>query len=440
MSVFVKRIGNPRGDKQLWMLMGGPGAAGAGDEGNASAFADADPNLVVYLPDHRGTGRSTRLGCPVQEAAGSPAGLTITADEWPACLVAIDAVWGSALDHLGTSEAARDVGWLVQELRGTQAVHVFGSSYGTYWGHRYLQIHPDQPDSLSLLGIAPPGFDFTVFTEQYDEAGRRFMDRCSSDPFCASRLGPDARAVTEAVMNQVDAGLCPGALAAGLDRATLKLYFSALLSWSGPQRAFIPAIVYRLARCSAADVAALQAAAPQMADPLSGLLGDPLFSAALNQHVSLSEMWHPPVPTLEQAQQAAADAIFGLGSTEGRVLLSPTWPTYPHDEFVLNYAQSDVPMLMMVGEFDPNSPIELGEDFATHFGGIHQHFLEIPDGNHGFHSPTAQGYGCAINVMFNFIQDPTGPLLDCMDDVVPIAFEGSAGMAQGLFGTQDLYD
>ncbi len=437
---FVKRIGNAQGGKQLWMLMGGPGGAGAGYESTAQTLTGADPDLVVYLPDHRGTGRSSRMGCPVEEAFGSPGGANITPAEWPSCLAAIDAVWGTAIDHLTTSAAARDLGWLIEQLRGTQAVHVFGSSYGTYWGHRYLQIHPDQPDSISLLGIAPPDFNFTQYTEQYDDAGRRFMDRCSDDPVCAARLGPDAEGFMEAVLAQVDAGLCPGALAAGLDRDTLKLYFSTLLSWSGAERALIPATLFRLARCNAADVVALQTAAPQMMDPLAPLLNDPLFSRALGNHISISEMWHPPIPTVAQAQQEAADAIFGLGSTEGRIELSATWPTYAHDEFVLNYAQSDVPMLMMVGEFDPNSPIQLGEEFATHFGGQHQYFFEIPDGNHGWHSPTAQGFGCAINVFFNFIQDPTGPLLDCMGDVLPMDFAGPPGLAQGFFGTVDLYD
>ncbi len=440
LTVFVKRIGNPDGNKQLWMLMGGPGAAGSGYEGTAQSFVDADEELVVYLPDHRGVGRSSRLGCPAQEAPGSDQGLGITAAEWPACIDAVRDAWGEGLDHFSTSEAARDLGWLVEELRGEQAVHVFGGSYGTYWGHRYLQIYPEQPDSLTLLGIAPPEFDFTQFTEAYDGVGRRFMDRCSEDALCASKLGPDAQGAMEQIMDQVDAGLCPEALAMGLDRETLKVFFSAQLSWAWSERALIPAVLYRIARCNAEDVAALAGAAPQMMDPLGGLLNDPLFSRVLNNHVSISEMWHPPIPTVEQAQQAAADALFGLGSTEGRVVLADEWPTYAPDEYALEYAESDVPMLMLVGQFDPNSPPELGAEFAEHFTGEDQHFFEIPDGSHGWDSPTTEGYGCAINMFFNFVQDPQQPLLDCMGDVTPMDFGGRPGLSQSFFGTMDLYE
>lgn len=439
-DVFVKRIGNPEGDKQLWMLMGGPGAPGSGYEADAESFVNADPELVVYLPDHRGVGRSARLGCSVQEAAASEEGPSISPSEWPACLDDLQQTWGDGLAQFTTSNAARDVGWMSNKLRGDQDVHIYGASYGTYWGHRFAQLYPDGAQSLTLLGIAPPGFNFARFTEQYDEVGRAFIASCSDDPLCASKLGPDAESTMEEIMNQVDDGLCPEALAAGLDRQTLKVFFSSRLSWSWSERALVPAILYRLQRCNAQDAAVLVAAAPSMLNALAGVVGDPYFSPVLNNHVSISELWFPPIPTVQESQAAADAALFGLGSTERRVVLAPMWPAYEQDEYASEYAELDIPMLMLVGEFDPNSPKDLGQEFAEQFSGPNQHFLEIPDGMHGWESPTDEGYGCAINVFFNFIQDPTGPTLDCMGIVTPLNFGGDPGLSESFFGTLDLYE
>src|SRR5689334_21902983 len=63
---FVKRLrGNSSAaHRQLWLLEGGPGAAGDGLDSLAADAVAKDPALDVYIPDHRGTGRSARLDCP----------------------------------------------------------------------------------------------------------------------------------------------------------------------------------------------------------------------------------------------------------------------------------------------------------------------------------------------------------------------------------------
>ena len=65
-TFFVKRlVGSASGPhRQLWLLQGGPGGAGDGLEPLAAEIARGDAALDVYIPDHRGTGRSERLDCP----------------------------------------------------------------------------------------------------------------------------------------------------------------------------------------------------------------------------------------------------------------------------------------------------------------------------------------------------------------------------------------
>lgn len=62
---FVKRIPAASGPStgMLWMLQGGPGVPGESLEQLAPAFAQALPNVDIYIPDHRGVGQSRLLGC-----------------------------------------------------------------------------------------------------------------------------------------------------------------------------------------------------------------------------------------------------------------------------------------------------------------------------------------------------------------------------------------
>ena len=437
LELFVKRYGAIEGDKQLWMLMGGPGGSAQSFEFSADLYTQFDEGLTVYMLDHRGTGRSTLLECPDQEAAASEDGRIITLDETPGCTAYLEATYGDLLQHFSTTGAANDLGWLIDQVREQEAVHVFGSSYGTYWANRYLQLFPDQADSASLLGIAPPDFTFTTFDIDFNEVGESFMEACGDDPFCSARLGSDPVATMRSIFDMVDAGQCA---AAGLDRTTLRVYFSSLLSWAGDERARIPATLYRLQRCNAADVAALQNAAPFMADPLGGLFNDPLFSMVINRHISFSEMWEAPFPTDEEIEAWETELLFSVSSSTSRYEIFPLWPTYPQPKLDNTLAETDIPMLMFNGEFDPNSPTFGSDEVGAHFDGPNQHYFVLPDGNHGWYSPTTDGYGCAETVFFNFIQDPTQPLFDCMELITPLDWSGSPTDAQSFFGTNDLYD
>ena len=89
LPVFVKCFrGKGVNRKALWMMQGGPG-------GSAEIFeylmftlkANLGPEWDVCYMDHRGTGRSSYLGCPSIQAEqpGSPDGPAIGSDEVGQC-------------------------------------------------------------------------------------------------------------------------------------------------------------------------------------------------------------------------------------------------------------------------------------------------------------------------------------------------------------------
>jgi pimeloyl-ACP methyl ester carboxylesterase len=436
-ELFVKRLGDLEGTgTRVWTLMGGPGGAAAGYESFAAEILAADPTLTFYLLDHRGTGRSSRLGCPDAESPSSAGGRAIEEGEWPGCIESLRAQWGDTLDDFTTTNAARDLGTLIDAVSpDKRRNHVHGGSYGTFWAQRYLQRYAHQPGSVSMIGVVHPDFSFTRYDFQYDAVGKELLDRCAQDAFCAGKVGSDPEATFAAVLDGLEAGACPGAAAAGLDRARIVRFNGATLLFGFHERAVIPALIHRLGRCSAADVAALEHFAG-VPDPVEALRNDPLYSAALGTHVALSELWERPSPSLAEIEALSASTFSSVGSTARLKTLEDVWPIYVEDAYAGAFAETDVPMLMLNGTLDPASTIAEARQVGQHFDGENQTFVEIPMGAHSWPSPTTLGYDCAINAFFAFLEDPEALVLDCAG--LAVDFAGTPSLAETYFGTTDL--
>ncbi len=439
-SLFVKRVGNfddPTA-KMLWFLQGGPGGAGNAYEGLSQTLLNADGRLSMYMLDHRGTGRSARLGCPVQEANNSDEGYTITMAEWPACIAAVTGQWGDKLAGFSTTMAATDLGMLIQATRSPgQEVFVHGTSYGTRWAQRYLQLFGDQPSGVSMLGVVAPSFSFSRYNFQYEAVGADYLARCAADGFCASKLGADPEATFRAVMDDI-AGSCPSAPAMGLTRDALRGYFGKQLIAGRDERLIPLAIIYRLARCDTADQTALAHFASNVLPFAGSVLDDPLFSRVANHHIGLSDLWEEPNRTLAEEHALMENALWALGSNT-KFELATTWPTYPRDAYMGSFADTDVPLLMQNGDLDPASTHAEAVLVGDHFTGTNQTFVTLPGAPHAWTTPTSDGYDCGINQFFNFIQDPTAAILDCTGIVLPLDFRGNGDLA-AAFNTTDLWE
>ena len=143
-DMFVKRYPAAKqpAKGQLWLLAGGPGEAGSCYEHTAFRVAKSIPLLDIYMPDHRGTGKST-----LADRAGG-----VTPTNAAACAKKFQ-----HLDGLTTTDAARDVAALIDATRvPAQQVFVLGVSHGTYWAQRYLQVRPDRADRGDPR-LRPPG-------------------------------------------------------------------------------------------------------------------------------------------------------------------------------------------------------------------------------------------------------------------------------------------
>jgi pimeloyl-ACP methyl ester carboxylesterase len=451
-TIHVKRLQGPGPlRRQLFMLDGGPGGAGTTDYPRyLELLTQNDPALEVYTLDHRGTGHSNRLGCPAEEDESSDWGIFISEAEWPACLESL-AARGVPLEAYTTTAAARDVGLLVELMTVPgRDRFVYGASYGTYLANRYGQLYPGQATGLVLDSICPPG---TCLLDRQDalanDVVHEVFDLCAADELCAAKLGDDPWGKAQAVLASMADGHCPAFMALGLTFANLQ-QVPFVLAQRFALRPLVPAIYYRMDRCDPGDVTFLRNLV--MAYLATDTSADApafyrQFSYVVSHNITFSELMSEPLPTRDDL--AALDATLLATSHNGATLVDEAraWPVYPRDSFYGGWTGADVPILMLNGTLDIQTPLVMAAAARDHLTGPDQRFYELPGAAHGTiaQSPDVDPdrLPCGMRILLSWLADPTvAPDRSCLETLLPVDFHGYGdrfGTATEL-GTADLWE
>lgn len=441
-NVFVKRVAATEARRgSLWLLYGGPGGSGVGWEQFVPFIQQMVPDLDIMIPDHRGTGRSDRLECPTQQDPGSEDSWQVSEAEMPDCIDSLTTQWGDRLATFNGTQAAHDVGELIQMTReADDEAYVYGLSYGSQWGHRYMQLFPDQATGVSLEAICVPQCYFTMMDAWFDDVGQRYLAKCGQDAFCSSKLGADPWA-TAGTMYQ-NLATCTG-LDPRLDVSAFQRILANLMYFH-PDRNLVPAIIYRANRCSAADVNALNHLANFFLAPLPA---EPWLAARYDSDLlafNLGLVDNMPVnpPDLATLEAELATRRFGLGSSVTFRKLLDIWPLYPKDQYHGTFATTHPPLLMIHGELDfiPTADAQAAADALTDADFT---FAPIPLAPHGasFQSPTNAGGLCGADILNQFWLDPTATLdTSCTTNLVQLSFATNPNSSMAVFGTNDAYE
>ena len=436
-TVFVKRITRPDTTGQLWLLAGGPGGSGKDFESAIEEIQALASDLDLYLLDHRGTGGSDYLDCP---------GLVPPLGGWsqldPARVTSCgDALTGNQADALRatrTTQAAQDLGALIATVRGpNDRVVVAGASYGTYWLHRYLQLYPTQPSAVVLDSVCDRCGQWLEYERSHDRLGRALLSECAADALCASKLGADPEAFLQALVSSATP-VCPDVVRA-FGTSSVKVMAGVLLENPFAQH-YLPAFLYRLARCEPRDVTALTTLLSRRTSGLSRT------SIATFLQVSLADL--APAPPISEVEAFEATALFSKELDFLTAIAGPVWPAAVPDPWVGSYAETTVPMLMINGVLDPQTTIEEARSFAAHFTGPEQYLVELPRTVHGavFGSataaPPADPMPCGAEIMRLFLQSPgTRPDTSCTEDIlVGDGFSLGPEADEYLWGTTDIWE
>lgn len=435
---------------QLWLLNGGPGASGVSGFPAMMQAMQADyPELDVYTIDHRGVGRSARLGCPDQEEPSSDWGESIATSEFEACVQYLESEIGDRIHGFRTTFAAIDLAAGINATRETdKPVFIWGGSYGSYLAMRYLQIYPDQVDGVILEGIAAPDITFATSHEGYDIAGRGVLAACMADPFCAAKFPDGVETTLTNLLDKLGDGHCK---VLNMTPDVMR-YILNYLNFYHPLHSMIPAAIYRLDRCTEDDAWAFY----NMYRVLFGDDGSIIdttgsWSMVLNFNISYSELWNTDEWENEDAMreywlEIDQQALFGASGVEINYAQKQRFPAYNDTTYDDGWAETTIPILMLQGVLDPATPWSRAVHVGEHFNGPNQTFVGFPGTPHNVTSGTPLSnepdqMHCGQKLFVDFLKAPTSPLdLSCVDAVLPINFEGTQQLAEIVFGATDYWE
>lgn len=465
-ELFIKKL--PAADPArrrgtLWLLQGGPGISGASLDQLGVSLHGELPDLDIVIPDHRGVGRSTFFECNMVTAFS-------TAEFFRACASELVSEWGDRTHAFNVTEAAGDVLQLAKQLRQTsdEQVLVWGGSYGGAWVHRVLQLDNTHVVTGAVIdsgGVYSRERAVKDKMLERDAAGDVLFAECAANAECRERLGDSPKERALAIMDD----LCEPLNDEEHGRQWLQESLSAALDhWRGLR--LVPAILYRAARCSAADVSFIEKffalAGDYDAPPVYAEVKD---SDAVLLHIMASEMMPNPTP-LADLEQAAAEAVFAnltvYSQFDG---VHDFWPVYPVDEYMGEFAAVETPTLILQGGLDSRTPAHMGRALAEHFKAASHQYFYFPLGTHGvyygshdaFPQPTTDTQGqadagaiadaqiaaepdrlsCGAHLTLQFLKDPTRPVdATCLDETPPLEFTAPDEFLESIAGHTDVWD
>jgi pimeloyl-ACP methyl ester carboxylesterase len=415
LALFVAVVKAPtpvRPEEALTVLAGGPG--GAATQFFVSfrrAFAEAGRQFDIVLVDQRGTGASARMDCPLPEEGD----IALSADAARSLARECLAIISDDPRLFTTSVAVRDLD-AVREALGYERLNVYGASYGTRVAQHYARRYPEHAASLVLDGVVPADVPLGANVPLNAQATLdAIFERCAREEDCAGSF-PDLAAEFAALRARLAASpfefTMPHPRTGRPEPARLSEVEMAvgvrLLSYSDHSAALLPLLIHEAANGRPAGLAAQSALAIEsLADTL-----------ALGMHNAVVCTEDVPFLAIDDETRAALDQTYlGYRQVETLVSMCEPWPAGRLDEDLRQPLASELPALVLSGEFDPITPPHYGEAVAAHLPNARH--LVAPGLGHG-----VAASGCAPQLLAQFLRTGDAPGLDaaCLERLAPQPF------------------
>ncbi len=417
-AVFATDVPEPAADPVVF-LTGGPGGRALIDGEDFALFPFlARRDLIVI--DQRGIGHSRpSLDCPEvdrvrAQVIGTAARRLIALRECRARLVAD----GVVLQAYNSAESAADLADLRRAL-GIEAWNLYGTSYGTRLALTTMRDHPEGIRSVILDAAYPPQVD--LYADGARNAARAFdllFQACREDPGC----DPAHPRLRERFYDEVEE----------LDARPLTLASRHGGTWRVDGRVLIEFLFHRLYLTHVIPrlPATLDEIHAGRTDALLDFLDErePLPEIAtdpndLSDGMHLSVQCQEEVPFTDRgAYVAASRGLAGelVDAFDPSVALDAceAWHVTARGPMEDEPVTSDIPTLVMVGEFDPITPPQWGSLTVSSLP--RGHFFPIPGAGHGVVAEN----DCARAMAASFLEEPTRPPdTGCLASLERPAFE-----------------
>lgn len=362
----------------LFLIAGGPGQ-GAIESYTAhlAQFSRVRRDRDLVLVDQRGTGRSNRLDCPIDEdmlATGDlpPAELKALARK---CLARLP----PGVAYYTTSVAVRDLD-AVRAALGYQRINLFAGSYGTRVAQHYLRRYPERTRSVVLDGIVPPGNPLVPrIAIESQHALERVFARCAANPECDRRFPQlaDQFARLDARLSRGDVTVTfPDPVTGATRRLEVTrghlVVMARMLTYSDWTASILPLVVHEAATHN--NYVPLAAQGEMIGKDLERMI-------AMGMHNSVVCAEDAPRFASVIDREALEATTIGAAMQDGIAAICEIWPRGPVDADFHRPLETEVPALLLSGEFDPATPASYGAEAAKGFrNALH---LVVPGQGHG---------------------------------------------------------
>ncbi|MCB0034659.1 MAG: alpha/beta fold hydrolase [Anaerolineales bacterium] len=303
----------------------------------------------------------------------------------------------------------------VRQALGYEGFNFYGVSYGTLLGLHLMRDYPEHLRSVILDAVVPTQTPFLAETARSsDRAFDELFATCAADAECAAAF-PNLEERFYNLVAELNENPAPITLT---DDETGQVYdtiytgddlistlFSNLYVTSALNS--LPLIIYQIEQ-GRMDYVELD---------LSFRIFDRTFSTGMYNSVICAEDYDMPRevsaaegihPFVLQNKQESIDSF--LKSCE-------RWGVPPLEATVNLPVQSDIPTLVLSGQFDPITPPSFGETAAATLPNSYAYTL--PATGHG----AATDSDCAVQIVRQFLTHPTQePLANCIDSVAALDF------------------
>jgi pimeloyl-ACP methyl ester carboxylesterase len=400
----IKSGSSEKRNDPLLLLAGGPG------QGAVDTFAGLVKSMGALLPlrdvvmvDQRGTGDSNPLRCEITaedfEAMNEldPEALRTWTKE---CHQSLDAD-----TRQYTTAIAIDDLEAVRQALGYEQWNLYGGSYGTRKALTYMKMYPATIRSVVLDAVVSQDEALGVSHEaNLQSTLSRIFERCEKDPACGEAFG-DAEQQMWKFLDQLN----EQPITLRLQNSTTGEYETVVMTreyavlalrmfaYSPETMGLIPLLV-SLANNGQPETMAAQA---QMV--MNSL------NQGLNNALELSVSCAEDVPFMPTTSNGT-NSLFGDNLFELMRMRCEEWDSVPVDESFKQPVTSDIPTLLLSGEYDPVTPPAFADKTMQTLSNA-QHLVAKGQGH------IVGTRGCMPKIVAAFIKQPETELdTACMDD------------------------
>jgi pimeloyl-ACP methyl ester carboxylesterase len=382
----------------LFYIPGGPGQSATEDAPFvAQQAAKIREHRDLVFVDQRGTGGSNPLNCNFFDPKDLQSYLS---DYFPLpdvrkCRQQLES---KADLKLYTTEVASDDLEDVRRALGYEKINIVGVSYGTRMAQVFLKRHPDSARAIILLGVSTTNqFMPRDFPQDTERALNGVIAECAGEKDCREAF-PNLEGEKKSVLEKLLRGSVNVEVKHGTSNQPVRITLSRdlvaeavrYMLYQPDSAARIPLFIHLAAQGNFVPLA--NAAIDYRQNLVS--------SGSTGMYLSVTCAEDLPFIKPGEGERNGANTFLGDYRLRQQRAACALWP---RGQISADYAQptvSDVPVLILTGQWDPVTPPIYGDTAAKHLS--HSLHVIVPHGGHGFGG--SDGIGCIDNLTTSFVE------------------------------------